>query len=49
MSRKATPPIVDSLSADDFLQKLDENAAASGRDVPAELFAEADALLAPFQ
>ena len=28
MSRKATPPIVDSLSADDFLQKLDENAAA---------------------
>jgi aryl-alcohol dehydrogenase-like predicted oxidoreductase len=28
-------------------EQVDENAAASGRDVPAELFAEAEALLAP--
>ncbi len=30
-------------------EQLDENAAASGRIVPPELFAEAEALLAPFQ
>ena len=30
-------------------EQLDENAAASGRDVPPELFAQAEALLAPFQ
>ena len=30
-------------------EQVDENAAAAGRDVPAELFAEADGLLAAFQ